>query len=699
MNKTVINVPSEIKYIGDWEEFNNIFPMHPHIMNKSVTGCGFTEWCLRNDMNVILCSPRNVLLDNKARQHEGEVYRFRSQYFDKDLDVDRNLLDTREVKLTKPKQEKTSGGKINDEKLEITKQETLNAYQRLKVDLTTYFSVRQNKAKKILVTYDSFHLVRDVLEKWGLIRDYYIIVDEFTSIFTDSRFKATVEISFVGQLRGLDKICYLSATPMMEAYLKEIDEFKNLPYYKLDWTALNPSRIVKPDLTVRVVSSIFKPAKRIIDEYKKGKFKKCFIKDEKTGEIITVESKEVVFFVNSVYNIQNIIKKCDLKPEEVNIICADTDKNKKLLADKLGKKFNIGQIPIKGEPNKMFTFCTRTAYIGADFYSDNARTIVLSDANIDCLAVDISLDLPQIIGRQRLEENPWRNSAEFYYKPLTKNKGIDEKDFKEYIDRKIARTKSLISSWKRVEDDPKDRDALTEVYEDWIKMNNYSRDYLAISKRVKSYPVPVLNSLVMIAEKRAYDIQAKDYKDRITVLNLAFKELRDEDGNSLSDSKKAMLIFDHFDLLETPRDKLKFICSVLEDSEIPEKTKEIVDNNLGVIFRNYLSLGIERLKALNYDTSLIDKDLGVKTFNKSILTEAIFQNFQIGDRYSNPELKKKLGEIYEKIGYHEAPKATDIKNWFKTKRGSELRNGFKQDVVVLSDVIDGIRAAELGAAR
>jgi len=32
----------------------------------------------------------------------------------------------------------------------------------------------------------------------------------------------------------------------------------------------------------------------------------------------------------------------------------------------------IGDIPQRGEPHKMFTFCTSTVYIGADFYSTNA---------------------------------------------------------------------------------------------------------------------------------------------------------------------------------------------------------------------------------------------------------------------------------------------------------------------------------------
>ena len=68
----------------------------------------------------------------------------------------------------------------------------------------------------------------------------------------------------------------------------------------------------------------------------------------------------------------------------------------------------------------MFTFCTRTVYLGADFYSTNARSFIFSDANIDCLSVDISMDLEQILGRQRLIENPWKDYAKVFIRTLSK---------------------------------------------------------------------------------------------------------------------------------------------------------------------------------------------------------------------------------------------------------------------------------------
>ena len=53
MKKTILKVPKGIRYISDWTEFKDIFPTIPHIMDKTIPGCGFTEWCLGNEMNTI----------------------------------------------------------------------------------------------------------------------------------------------------------------------------------------------------------------------------------------------------------------------------------------------------------------------------------------------------------------------------------------------------------------------------------------------------------------------------------------------------------------------------------------------------------------------------------------------------------------------------------------------------------------------
>ena len=264
-----------------------------------------------------------------------------------------------------------------------------------------------------------------------------------------------------------------------------------------------------------------------------------------------IESKEAVIYVNSVNNIINLISWNNLQPEEVNILCADTEDNQKRIQAKLGKQYTIGKVPTKEEPRKMFTFCTRTVYLGADFYSPCAISIILSDANVDCLAVDISLDLPQILGRQRLWENPWKNWARFYYKPLTdktKQKIPTPEEFEAKIQEKMVRTEKKLKNFEKAEF----KDAAIEDLRDLIKSNNYQKDYVGLNTRAGGTIRPEINTLVLISEQRAFDIQQLDYKDRFTVINAL-----DLDFTGVSGEVNAF--FAEYDELKTVYEKLYFL--------------------------------------------------------------------------------------------------------------------------------------------
>ena len=57
MEKIKLEVPYGIQYISEWKEYK--IPRGDHfIVDKGVTGCGYTEFCLTNSDNIILCSPR-----------------------------------------------------------------------------------------------------------------------------------------------------------------------------------------------------------------------------------------------------------------------------------------------------------------------------------------------------------------------------------------------------------------------------------------------------------------------------------------------------------------------------------------------------------------------------------------------------------------------------------------------------------------
>ena len=657
MNTKIINVPKGIKYLGDWKDFD--LEDYPYILDKQLPGCGFTEWCIRNKTkNIVLCSPRKVLLQNKKNQHPDEVYLVINK-LEKDLSIDKDL--------EHPKPVKKKENLINDE----TRRETLLEIKR---NLKTYINkcCSNQHPIKILVTYDSFRHVKDVLNEYGFIDTFYIIIDEFQSIFTDSSFKSTTELEFVDQLQDLTKVCYASATPMLEKYLDQLNEFKDLPYHQLDWGTLDGFRVKRPDLKIRSFSSINKLAKSIIDPYLKGEYEIASVLKE-DGTVERIESKEAVFYVNSVKNIIGIIKNCGLTPDQVNILCAKTEINEKRVKT-LGKGFSIGDVPLENEPNKMFTFCTRTVYLGADFYSTCARTFIVSDANMKTLKVDIDLDLPQILGRQRLDENPWRNRAEFYYKAVNNYKKKTQEDFTREVKSKVDRTGKLIKAYDNSEDNGVKLE-LAKTYKKLAETFNYSDDYIAINEHKGSMPVPVENELVKYSEIRAFEIQQLDYADRVSVINRVDTSLCPD-----YNIEKFNSFFEKYKKLTVIADKLKLIVG---ENFNPVELSYVLNQVELVISNYFIELGAEKIRALSYNVSDLNKECNIKRFDKKALDDAIFSNFEIGKKFSLSTIKSKLESIYKNLDYKSTPKANDLENYFeiKTCKFVELqKDGTKKSV-------------------
>ena len=651
-NDREIIVPYGIRFISDWKEYNLGWFQFPHILDKKIPGCGFTEFCLTSKMPIILCSPRKILLENKEEQHRGDVFYFKNE-LETDLEMDKDLtkIDNKSSTLD----ETIANQGTNENK-------RLEVYNRLRKELLEYVDncyadYKNIKFPKILVTYDSFRLVKEILKNEGRLEMFYVVVDEFQSIFTDSRFKSTTEMEFINQLYGMYKVCFVSATPMIDTYLKEMPEFASLPYYEFNWVAKDPNRAITPDLKIRVVKSITTKANEIIQTYKNKEFEKYTYTD-KAGNIQTIESKEAVFYVNSVNNIISIINKAELTPEECNILCSKTDKNEKRIKTRLSKGFSIGRVPLKGEKHKMFTFCTRTVYLGADFYSTNARSFILSDANSECLAVDISLDLPQILGRQRDLSNPWKNRAEFYYRTLSKKKEQTKEAFDEIVRLKKKATDDLLRSYNSTPEDAKY--TLAKTYQYVAKSANYRDNYIAVNKHAGNNLVPVINSLVLIAERRAFDIQQVDYKDRFSVFNTIVDEGMIKE-NSLIEIRK---FISEFNARKDFSTKMRMLCEM----EMTDIERGILLDQLPLSYKNYYeTLGPERLRAHGYNKTDIEREYSDAQFNTSDLEYEIYKSFSVGNRYSRNLIKEIIGNIYKSLGYNKTPKANDLEEYFELK--------------------------------
>jgi len=705
MEKHEIIVPKGIRYVGEvdsetkknkWKEYDIWNYNFPHILNKELTGCGFTEYCINCPHPVILVSPRRFLLKNKLDQHVGDVYYFQNDNevsTDYELDVgdDRKGIQRKATTLVE-------GNK-----------ETLTNLDNLKSSFRTIIKNHRarfpHKPLKILVTYDSFKHVKDCLQHLyydeknrdlgyeNILNNFQVVVDEFQSIFIDARFKSDAEIELLKQLKGIQRICFVSATPMLDHYLEMLDEFKNLPYYRLNWEIEDPGRVTKPNLDIKFTTrSLNEEAKRVIDSYKNHKFDTRLDKD---GNLI--ESREAVLFFNSVKGICQVIRTNMLHIDQVNIICAQITDNR----TKLRKAFNdvlkketeglskhptiprdydvIGSIPLIGQPHKMFTLCTRTVYLGADFYSTNAKTFIFSDSNINCLSVDISMDLEQILGRQRLIENPWKNSATMFIRCTDKKHLLEKEIFNQRLNEKIKTSNSLLRIFDGAK--PEDKFNLARNYLTVAKLCHYKDDYVAVSE-IRNWTTgqivrlePVFNNLMLVSEMRAFEVQQIDYKDRFTV----FSAVNQEGIDGVTQKACDMAIE-----FNGVRDTTKKLRMLVELESIKGITRKDIDSFLELIppkFKEYYTvIGPDFIKQFSCNEAEIKREWVKQISNKAIdVASEIYKIFEVGKRYTKSDIKSTLKNLYERLGYQKTAKASDLEQYFIVKGilTSDKKNGFE----------------------
>ena len=641
MKKITIKVPNTgIKYISEWQDYD--LPRGHVIVDKGVTGCGYTEYTLTNNLPTVLCSPRKLLLENKSEQHQG----------------DQNILYL--------KNENKTFEDVSDFKNKI-KTFVINCLGNLELP------------PKILVTYDSSHYAIECLKELNLLKDFYFIIDEFQSIFLDAFFKSEVEFDFVEYLQDCPNVLYLSATPMLDKYLEKVDTFKNLPFYQIDWseTDVVDTLILQRKFT----TSLTKECEKIIDSYLGNKFPSTYTS---TGNIVF--SKEVVFYFNSVSSIIRVIKNKKLTPSQVNIICAEDQNNKNKLGmlsralgydTRKGEGFKVGKIPLKNEPNKMFTFCTKAAYIGADFYSDNASSFVFADPNIKSLALDISLDLPQIVGRQRNRNNPFKNNIIIFYRTIRKTEMESYDLFLEKQNQRKEETKKLLDLYNTATIDQ--QQAYIKKLKSDIEVSKYEDDYVSISKKTGE---PVYNSFIEISQERGWEVSQKDYQDKISVtkslesLTSNISEYRSE----IEEEVDNFLLYD-FNTTGIFEKRMKAYCSFMDYlGECKEEGSDIFYyKTKDSRFRKYYNFyGTSGCKAKKYQEKNLEQ--GMIDISKSDkLSSAIYKKFKAGEKYLKKDIKLVLQEIYQDLGIITSkPKTTDLGKYFNlTRVRIKQQEGFK----------------------
>ena len=428
-----------------------------------------------------------------------------------------------------------------------------------------------------------------------------------------------------------------------------LDEFKDLPYYELKWPE---DKLIKANISKIQTDSLVEEACKVVNSFLVGIYPSKVI-----GPGKVVESKEAVLFFNSVGDIIKVIKKTRLKANQVNVLCADNSTNRKKLK-KVGQ--TIGDIPAEGDLHKMFTFCTRTSFLGTDFYSTNASTYVFANPDIDSLSIDISMDLPQIIGRQRLKQNPFRYDVTLFYTTLRVINDI--KLFEAKVEDKINKTKIGLSLEKKGDSD--EREFLLSKIDSSVRADNYKDDYVGIKTDINGNKAATLNTLVHISELRSWEVQQQTFKDGYTLL----RSLQDEGYESIDSSldNDYTKFYTNFNGTRSFETRMKLYCDFVNsfgDGQI--KLFSFIPSKYHTY---YFELGLERIRSVSYKEKDIKLLIALNNDMGKRIRSRLIGQLKIGDRRSLADLKELFKLIYNDLELKISPKASDINKYFTVKK-------------------------------
>ena len=618
MNITTITMPKGCRYMGEDSTLLSKLPLNTKfILNKTVTGCGGTSLFLNSKMPVVIISPRLHALKDKFEQHPG-CFLFHTPYTNK---------------------AKRAG--------EIT---------RLMSDLKAYIDAyganpffQTTVPPKVLVTLDSSGKVLDVLKSCGVTDKFLYVVDEFQCLMGDAAFKGNTDMNFLIRLDSeVKRICYLSATPIPDLFLDEVPQFKGIPYIKLEW---DPAVLEEPNIRevqMKKGESAEVLCGRIIKDFRANGY---FARKTVNGRMVC--STEVCIFLNEVRSIRSIITKNGLRPEEVTILCSE---NK---ASELPSGFKPGGLCTdRNNPvNKTFTFCTKASFEGVDFYSTNAMTYVFINAGKEWQTLDIMLDIPQILGRQRLDINPFRHDAVIYYK--TKPDCLSEQEFRLQQKAMELETEQFINGFNNAPDSMKER--LIKLVRDRADDKKFIDDYVDVLQ-VNGRQTLGINTLVQMAMWNKWHQRSHYYNNSCQLMasiqsaiakNVKPNEVKNFEQQYYSASDKDRLkiysdfrntylcCFDHF-ILQNP-----FIDIRYHDW--------------------YGKLGYDKLARLNFDEQKVEQE-----YNSFCNHEPIAQEcrnvFETGRFYTKAEVKRMLQNIYDSLGLiGRKAKSTELGSYLNAK--------------------------------
>lgn len=570
---------------------------HNCIFNKVVTGCGGTTIALKNGENYVIVVPTTELIENKCyppKDENGNSIVWKAENRKAGLSPVRNLFG-----------------------LYGTFTPTL------KKGLKEYLS--KEGTKKIMCTYDKIpSLVSLIIPK-----EYRLLVDEYHNLLKIYSYRKEGVEGVLEHFNEFKSYCFMSATPIAMDF--KPDALKDVEEYIADWKHIEPLTILpyKTNRAYMLTANLIKAYQR------EGYIKK----DE-------LKSYEAYFFINSVTEIKKILEYTHLTNDDCRIICADEDKNRRTLGEY--------QISSSTDAPKKFNFITSKSFEGVDFYSETGICYVVSNIHNEHTLLSVDMDIPQIAGRIRNTNNPFRNLVVHIFNTRPKDYYENYGKAKKEIEKELEYAKERATAYNRLSIGAKKQQKSDLGKSSFLKYDEKNDEFIVndMAAKVVLYNYRLMNSIY----RSQKDLVAEYERAGILHSKVEWVQL---DDNFIKPVCKKPTFLETFILYAD----MKY-CLDIEAKQSIEKEYPFIRDAL-------CKLGVEQVKklrsmkavkvaleALKKENICADSDIGQRL--KTLLTIGAFMP------------SKELKAIAQQFGMK---KPMDLKEWVELEAGTQRIEG------------------------
>ena len=286
------------------------------------------------------------------------------------------------------------------------------------------------------------------------------------------------------------------------------------------------------------------------------------------------------------------------------------------------------------------------------------------------MTTDISLDLPQIAGRQRLESNVFKNRCTVYVKTY-KNKIQSWVEFDSDKEMKWRECKRFCNEMNKVSQDSlKGITINADEYPFAIKYQDPLTGQLMIKNSVNA----------LISMEHAWELRNLVYKDRKSVQCLVNQgNLHIENSHDIP-----LDVFDfNSDFLQVNDTavRMRMFCEYFDAHPGFQQYMGRMFDVSAEYINYYRCLGTERLAKHQFILSRIEPEYNA-VCSREFLATAVYSCFGNGGDFTKPNIKAVLRDIYKALNISIAAKATDLEDFYDMKEikmsvDGQRVNGFR----------------------